>query len=127
MMLLMPGVTVTVMVLGEMFWTKDAGVTVGVTVMGDVRTGGAKLPNLFDVRPLLEDDQISLGGLDAEDSDLRRRRVLVAQLHIIAYEGRCKTGKKKHTPGEAKVHDDHDRCFRLVRSSPEKADLSSFH
>ena len=39
-MLLAP--TVTVMVVGSMFWTKDVGTMVGVTVMVDVRTEGAR-------------------------------------------------------------------------------------
>lgn len=46
-MLLTP--EVTVMVVGKMFWTKDVGVTVGVTVMVDVRTGGARLASLLEV------------------------------------------------------------------------------
>lgn len=50
--------TVTVMVVGKMFWTRDVGATVGVTVtvetlgvtvIVDVRTGGAMLAILLKI------------------------------------------------------------------------------
>lgn len=47
MMLLTPDVTV--MVVGKMFCTKDVAMTVGVTVMVDVRSGGATLAGLLEV------------------------------------------------------------------------------
>lgn len=54
MMLLTPDVTV--MVVGKMSCTKDVAMTVGVTVMVDVRSGGATLTGLLEVRCWLADD-----------------------------------------------------------------------
>ena len=107
---------VTVMVVGKTFWTKDVGVTVGVTVMVeiigvtvmvDVRTGGATLDSLSEayVSSSYPDNWPSiLSSFSRRRVDLRRG-VLVTQLPLLAHEGGCEAGKKQHTIGEVRVHD----------------------